>query len=207
MQLRRVPRQGCTPLQAGVPAATRRWRAAQQLPVGQTSGQPKLHALPLVVAQVPPGPVAQRASGARWLPPPNRPPTSTPTTTKRQRRRHRSPAREDRRRRDGQLQGARRSQSRTVAPGPGGRPPAAPVLEWPADNPPTRPSRRRVLRRLPSATQGHRTSKGDARGVARARAAGVGCSGKAGPLGKHGQRCRAPRAKACVAPGGSIRSR
>ena len=67
---------------------------------------------------------------------------------------HRSPAREDRRRRDGQLQGAQRSQSRTVAPGPGGRLPAAPVLEWPADNPPTRPSRRRVLRQLPSATQG-----------------------------------------------------
>ena len=53
------PRQGCTPLQVGVPAATRRWRAAQQ---------PKLRVLPLVVAQVPPGPVAQRAGGARWLP-------------------------------------------------------------------------------------------------------------------------------------------
>ena len=33
------PRQGCTPLQGGVPAATRRWRAAQQLRVGQTSGR------------------------------------------------------------------------------------------------------------------------------------------------------------------------
>ena len=53
------PRQGCTPLQVGVPAATRRWRAAQQ---------PTLRVLPLVVAQVPPGPVAQRAGGARWLP-------------------------------------------------------------------------------------------------------------------------------------------
>ena len=63
------PRQGGTPLQGRVPAATRRWRAAQQLPLGQTSGQPKLHALPLVVAQVPPGPVVQRAGGARWLPP------------------------------------------------------------------------------------------------------------------------------------------
>ena len=104
---------------------------------------------------------------------------------------HRSPAREDRRRRDGQLRGAQRSKARTVAPGPSGRLPAAPVLEWPADNPPTRPGRRRVLRRLPSAAQGHRTLKGDARGVARARAAGVGCSGKAGPLGKHGRRCRA----------------
>ena len=81
------PRQGCTPLQVGVLAATRRWRAAQRLPVGQTSGQPKLRA----AARSGAGTSRARCQASRRsqvaASAPNRPPTSTPTTTKRRRAR------------------------------------------------------------------------------------------------------------------------
>eukprot|EP00439_Symbiodinium_sp_Y106_P076067 s750_g15.t1 len=58
------PGRDCTPPQVGVPAATRRRRAAQRVPAGQTTEQPKLRAQQPGVAPAPLRPAARRASGA-----------------------------------------------------------------------------------------------------------------------------------------------